>query len=215
MKRMLIFLLASLLACPLCGAMAEDAAPEAGRTSFHYYSAYDTATPELLLEKAGAYRAGDDFAAGIYTAVPDADCDGELVIAAADGSELHRYDLRGASGYSFYLAEGMRVTLPEHCALRALRYELLFQDQTATETFANARFFVMMELPGFVYNVTALPGEEAYCVLSPIAAELGQETPSRVEVPAGETVRLVLQEQYDVFVEFHNCVVTPAEVGVG
>ena len=109
----------------------------------------------------------------------------------------------------------MTVELPANCQMRRVRYDPVFEDQRQELTISHRRFFTWLELPTYDYLVTSIPGKEAYFIVSTIGAETGKEAPVRTEIREGETVSLELWRQDDRFVEFVNCIVWPAEVGVG
>lgn len=152
---------------------------------------------------------------GIYTIEADARCAGEARVLTCDGEALYAYALEGETLCSLYLGEGMTVELPANCRMRRVRYNPVFEDQRQKLAISHRRFFTWMELPTYDYLVTSIPGKEAYFIVSTIGAETGKETPVRTEVREDDTVSLELWRQDDRFVEFVNCIVWPAEVGVG
>ena len=209
----------TLLPCTLCFGQLEGNALEemAGTNPFVYRprSAYDTAKNRTLITQAGAYLAGRDVDPGIYTIESDARCAGEAHVLTCDGEALYAYPLEGGTPCSLYLGEGMTVELPANCQMRRVRYDPVFEDQRQELTISHRRFFTWLELPTYDYLVTSIPGKEAYFIVSTIGAETGKEAPVRTEIREGETVSLELWRQDDRFVEFVNCIVWPAEVGVG
>lgn len=207
----------TLLPCTLCFGQLEGNALEEMSNPFVYRprSAYDTAKNRTLITQAGAYLAGRDMDSGIYTIESDALCAGEARVLTCDGEALYAYPLEGETLCSLYLGEGMTVELPANCQMRRVRYNPVFEDQQQKLTISHRRFFTWMELPTYDYLVTSIPGEEAYFIVSTIGAETGKEAPVRTEIREGETVSLELWRQDDRFVEFVNCIVWPAEVGVG
>ena len=207
----------TLLPCTLCFGQLEGNALEEMSNPFVYRprSAYDTAKNRTLITQAGAYLAGRDMDSGIYTIESDALCAGEARVLTCDGEALYAYPLEGETLCSLYLGEGMPVELPANCQMRRVRYNPVFEDQQQKLTISHRRFFTWMELPTYDYLVTSIPGEEAYFIVSTIGAETGKEAPVRTEIREGETVSLELWRQDDRFVEFVNCIVWPAEVGVG
>lgn len=207
----------TLLPCTLCFGQLEGNALEEMSNPFVYRprSAYDTAKNRTLITQAGAYLAGRDMDPGIYTIESDALCAGEARVLTGDGEALYAYPLEGETLCSLYLGEGMTVELPANCQMRRVRYNPVFEDQQQKLTISHRRFFTWMELPTYDYLVTGIPGEEAYFIVSTIGAETGKEAPVRTEIREGETVSLELWRQDDRFVEFVNCIVWPAEVGVG
>lgn len=207
----------TLLPCTLCFGQLEGNALEEMSNPFVYRprSAYDTAKNRTLITQAGAYLAGRDMDPGIYTIESDALCAGEARVLTGDGEALYAYPLEGETLCSLYLGEGMTVELPANCQMRRVRYNPVFEDQQQKLTISHRRFFTWMELPTYDYLVTSIPGEEAYFIVSTIGAETGKEAPVRTEIREGETVSLELWRQDDRFVEFVNCIVWPAEVGVG
>ncbi len=207
----------TLLPCTLCFGQLEGNALEEMSNPFVYRprSAYDTAKSSTLITQAGAYLAGRDMDPGIYTIESDALCAGEARVLTGGGEALYAYPLEGETLCSLYLGEGMTVELPANCQMRRVRYNPVFEDQRQKLTISHRRFFTWMELPTYDYLVTSIPGEEAYFIVSTIGAETGKEAPVRTEIREGETVSLELWRQDDRFVEFVNCIVWPAEVGVG
>lgn len=209
----------TLLPCTLCfGQLEGNALEEMARTNPFVYrsrSAYDTAKNSTLIAQAGAYLAGRDMDPGIYTIEADARCAGEARVLTCDGEALYAYALEGETLCSLYLGEGMTVELPASCRMRRVRYNPVFEDQRQKLTISHRRFFTWMELPTYDYLITNIPGEEAYFIVSTIGAETGKETPVRTEVREDDPVSLELWRQDDRFVEFVNCIVWPAEVGVG
>ena len=207
----------TLLPCTLCFGQLEGNALEEMSNPFVYRprSAYDTAKNRTLITQAGAYLAGRDMDSGIYTIESDALCAGEARVLTGDGEALYAYPLEGETLCSLYLGGGMTVELPANCQMRRVRYNPVFEDQQQKLTISHRRFFTWMELPTYDYLVTSIPGEEAYFIVSTIGAETGKEAPVRTEIREGETVSLELWRQDDRFVEFVNCIVWPAEVGVG
>ncbi len=190
----------TLLPCTLCFGQLEGNALEEMSNPFVYRprSAYDTAKNSTLITQAGAYLAA-----------------GEARVLTGGGEALYAYPLEGETLCSLYLGEGMTVELPANCQMRRVRYNPVFEDQRQKLTISHRRFFTWMELPTYDYLVTSIPGEEAYFIVSTIGAETGKEAPVRTEIREGETVSLELWRQDDRFVEFVNCIVWPAEVGVG
>ena len=207
----------TLLPCTLCFGQLEGNALEEMSNPFVYRprSAYDTAKNRTLITQAGAYLAGRDMDPGIYTIESDSLCAGEARVLTGGGEALYAYPLEGGTLCSLYLGEGMTVELPENCQMRRVRYNPVFEDQQQKLTISHRRFFTWMELPTYDYLVTSIPGEEAYFIVSTIGAETGKEAPVRTEIREGETVSLELWRQDDRFVEFVNCIVWPAKVGVG
>ena len=207
----------TLLPCTLCFGQLEGNALEEMSNPFVYRprSAYDTAKSSTLITQAGAYLAGRDMDPGIYTIESDSLCAGEARVLTGSGEALYAYPLEGETLCSLYLGEGMTVELPANCQMRRVRYNPVFEDQQQKLTISHRRFFTWMELPTYDYLVTGIPGEEAYFIVSTIGAETGKEAPVRTEIREGETVSLELWRQDDRFVEFVNCIVWPAEVGVG
>ena len=209
----------TLLPCTLCfGQLEGNALEEMARTNPFVYrprSAYDTAKNSTLITQAGAYLTGRDMDPGIYTIESDARCAGEARVLTCDGEALYAYPLEGETLCSLYLGEGMTVELPANCQMRRVRYNSVFEDQRQKLTISHRRFFTWLELPTCDYLVTSIPGEEAYFIVSTIGAETGEEAPVRTEIREGDTVSLKLWRQDDRFVEFVNCIVWPAEVGVG
>ena len=207
----------TLLPCTLCFGQLEGNALEEMSNPFVYRprSAYDTAKSSTLITQAGAYLAGRDMDPGIYTIESDSLCAGEARVLTGGGEALYAYPLEGETLCSLYLGEGMTVELPANCQMRRVRYNPVFEDQQQKLTISHRRFFTWMELPTYDYLVTSIPGEEAYFIVSTIGAETGKEAPVRTEIREGETVSLELWRQDDRFVEFVNCIVWPAEVGVG
>lgn len=207
----------TLLPCTLCFGQLEGNALEEMSNPFVYRprSAYDTAKNRTLITQAGAYLAGRDMDPGIYTIESDALCAGKARVLTGNGEALYAYPLEGETLCSLYLGGGMTVELPANCQMRRVRYNPVFEDQQQKLTISHRRFFTWMELPTYDYLVTSIPGEEAYFIVSTIGAETGKEAPVRTEIREGETVSLELWRQDDRFVEFVNCIVWPAEVGVG
>ena len=200
----------TLLPCTLCfGQLEGNALEEMARTNPFVYrprSAYDTAKNSTLITQAGAYLTGRDMDPGIYTIESDARCAGEARVLTCDGEALYAYPLEGETLCSLYLG---------NCQMRRVRYNSVFEDQRQKLTISHRRFFTWLELPTYDYLVTSIPGKEAYFIVSTIGAETGKEAPVRTEIREGETVSLELWRQDDRFVEFVNCIVWPAEVGVG
>ena len=207
----------TLLPCTLCFGQLEGNALEEMSNPFVYRprSAYDTAKSSTLITQAGAYLAGRDMDPGIYTIESDSLCAGEARVLTGGGEALYAYPLEGETLCSLYLGEVMTVELPANCQMRRVRYNPVFEDQRQKLTISHRRFFTWLELPTYDYLVTSIPGKEAYFVVSTIGAETGKEAPVRTEIREGETVPLELWRQDDRFVEFVNCIVWPAEVGVG
>lgn len=207
----------SLKRCPKCFSDGEQMAPlvtPENPYSMHFRSEYDTAD-DVMINTAGTYRAGESLKAGIYTAQADGQCQGDVSIETPDKKALYRYPLQGEASYTFYLGEGMYVGLPEHCRLLKLAFDPQFQNDQEKVSIRQSRYMTMVGIPGRNYVVTNLQGENGYFVVSSMEAEQGKEQPVRVDVSNGTTVQLNLRDQYDVFVEFVNCVVWPSEESEG
>ncbi len=205
---------AQLAKCKICfkDSLASDIPSDT--TKFYYRSVYDTA--EISAQySAGSYHAGISIMPGIYTAKSDPKCTGTLIILNQDMQQLATYKLEGKSSVTFYLGNGMSVAVPENCVLHKVEYNPGFQKAYQRTTIGYGRFITMLEMPGAKYCVESVPGESGYYVISTIQSEIGNEPRTVIEIPLGETVELNLQEAYDVFVEFVNCVVWPSEQGVG
>ena len=207
----------SLKRCPVCFPDKSNSpvvTPE-NRYVAHLRSAYDTAQDGVMISTAGTYRAGEELKAGIYTVEADVQCSGTLSIETAGKRPLYSYPLQGKTSYTFYLGENMYVSLPEYCNLHKMARNLKFQDPNEKVSIRQHRYMTMEEIPGCNYFVTNLQGGKGYFIVSSIQAETGEEEPVRVDVANGDIVQLDLMEQYDVFVEFVNCVVWPSEAGEG
>ncbi len=199
--------------CNICYQSASLPSWGEGRYRFHYQSPYDTADDVQL--PAGTYRAGEGLLPGLYTALPDADCDGALTIGRTDGATLYSYSLKDAGPYTFYLGEDMFLSIPEHCTVRKLQFNMLFQTAQQKTEIERARFITMLEVPGREYRVTNIPGTQASCTISSIVAEMGLEQPQYHAIADGETLSINLQDRYDTFVEFVNCIVWFEDEGNG
>ncbi len=196
--------------CNRCFGERKSADIPDGTTSFRYRSEYDTA-PEDALFTAGSYRAGESIVPGIYTAMADEECAGELRILDSDSQPVQTFSLMGATSLSFCLGEGMRVDIPENCTVRKIAYAVRFQTVGERIDIPHARYMVLVEIPGRQYAVQAIEGAEGYCTVTDVKGEILQQ----VKLSAGKTAELDLGELCDVFVEFVNCAVWAAEMGEG
>lgn len=201
---------------PCSGCYGSDEKPFWGdnRYYFHYVSPYDTAD-DVPLQSTGVYQAGDTLRPGIYTAWADAACHGTLTVCRADGEPLYSYPLEGAGPYTFYLGNDMLLSVPEHCTVKKLQFNMLFQAAQQKTEIERARYITMLEVPGREYRVTNIPGKQAYCMISSIEAEIGQEPPLCQTIADGEIISINLQDRYDTFVEFVNCIVWFEDGGNG
>lgn len=180
-----------------------------GTMSFHYQSPYDTAENGALYA-AGLYPAGS-IPPGIYTADALDGCSGELHILGGDGQPQTVYALTGETSLSFYLGDGMGVEISEGCTVRKLAYAARLQTVDEQLTIPHARYMAMTEIPGRQYAVKAIEGTEGDCVVTDITGEVLQ----RLKLSGEEIAELDLENLYDVFVEFVNCVVWATEAGEG
>ena len=219
----------ALSACPFC--VAEPVQPGA----MAWISSFDTAL-DVRIDAPGTYladsaRADAPLTAGLYTVTTDSQCDGLLTTALGDGTAVHAFTLHGEASYSFYLADGMLVTLPEHAVLTPIAKTDSFPERPERETIRQARRMPFYEMQRYVYAASAIDGQEACIVISSLDAEMGLEAPTVIPIPAGETVIFdtdmngvndPMPQKYFAdpaneayFIEFINCVVWPVDMGNG
>lgn len=217
----------SYTACPFCVTPpAEGVRPHISP----WIAGFDTAS-DIRMNAAGLYRTGTDLTAGIYTAVTDDQCDGLLITALNDGTVIHEFPIHGEASYSFYLKDGMSVTLPEHAVLTPIVKRNEFSPEPETETIRQGRRMLIYEMQPFVYAAKAIEGEEGCIILCSLDAEFGSSDPVIIPLPAGATVTFdtVMNGindpmpiryfddpyNYAYFIEFINCVVWPEDMNNG
>lgn len=207
-------------ACPFCGTLpAED-------FSDPWISQFDTAS-SVELTGPGVYQAGTDMKWGLYTVRTNSQTSGNVVTAMIDGTVINTFGLHEEARYSFYLWDGMSVTLPEHAILTPIVKRDPDQQAPAQESIRLARRMLYYEVPDGVYTAQAIDGQEGFLIFSPIMADAGQGEPTVFSLAAGDTIVFdtCLDGNNDpmpvkyfaspsgraYFVEFINCVVRPVE----
>ncbi|MEG0125426.1 MAG: hypothetical protein RR816_05025 [Clostridia bacterium] len=180
----------------------------------YYQSPYDTAD-DVFINAEGNARVGGSLKPGIYTAWSDTNCSGSLLITDALGQAIHTYTMQGAASYTFYLGEGMAVSLPAYCSLRKLQRNVGFQQANQKNTIVQSRYITMLEIPGREYFVTNIDGEKGFCRISSIESEISGEPVKQFSVSEGEVISINLQGNYDTFVEFVHCIVWFEDAGNG
>lgn len=180
----------------------------------YYKSPYDTAE-DIFINAEGTYRVGDTLMPGIYTAWADVNCNGVLLITDALGQVIHTYTIQGAASYTFYLDEGMEVSLPVNISLRKLQRNVGFQQANQRYTIIQSRYITMLEIPGREYYVTNINGKKGFCEISSIESEISCEPAKQFSISDGEVISINLQGNYDAFVEFVNCIVWFEDAGNG
>ena len=209
---------ADLAPCPVCGAL-----PSGGQAPLEpWLDSLDTAQ-DVRIETPGAYQ----LAAGLYTVVTDAQCDGLLSTSLSDGTTVHAFAIRGEASYSFYLGDGMSVTLPEHAVLTPIVKRADVSGPPEQETIRQGRRMLLFEMQPLVYAASPIDGEEGCVIFTPLSAEEGVGSPTVISLPAGAVVTfdtcidgiddpMPLKYFADpahrtYFVEFVNCVVRPID----
>ena len=189
--------------------------PPEGRMYFRHNSSYDTVPEDYCLANAGEYTVGTDIPCGVYTIRND-DCkDATVLIYSPNGELLRLQNLSQSDSASFYLAQNMRLCLPEGCSMGKVIRTARFQNTCDVMEIDSARYFVMVECPGRLYCVQSKAGMEGSVALYTIEAELGLTQPDRIELSENEPILLDLSGFYDTFVELSNCIIWPAETGEG
>lgn len=213
--------------CPFC------AAPPTEGERAHispWISRFDTAS-DIRMDTPGTYRTNDDLSTGLYTVVTDAQCDGLLITAMGDSTIVHEFPIRGEASYSFYLKDGMSVTLPEHAVLTPIVKRSEFPTEPETETIRQGRRMLLYEMQPFVYAAKAIDGEEGRITLCSLDAEGGTSDPIVLPLPAGATITFDTEMDgindpmpiryfddpynYAYFIEFINCIVWPVDMNNG
>lgn len=190
--------------------------PTAGQSYFrHRDEWYDTAPEGFLLAQAGEYVAGKDFPAGVYTIHGDGFTKGEIQILLQSGNTLHQLLVSGRESASFYLAENMRLLLPQGLTLQNMKHEARFQSVMEVADITSARYFMLLECPGRKYCVQSKPGMAGSVVVYDMDAELGLSEPLRYPLTETEPMIIDLSGLYNHFVELHNCLIWFTEEGVG
>ena len=184
--------------------MPAPALAEAGGMSWWYESPYDTAPEGVCVDVSGCYKGGAELSPGLYTA--EAAGEGTLTLYMGD-EPLESYALEAGAHYTVYLAEGMALQLPDKCVLRSFQRDMRFQEQGRAVEIHQARYFTMLEMPGTLYDVTALPGGDAYVMVT----LLDEGKTMYLPLKPGEPQRLNLQGVYDALVELVNCSVRPEQ----
>ena len=205
---------AALTQCTKCYGISQLSAENEDRYHAYYKSPYDTAN-DTFIQIEGRYSVGDSLKPGIYTAWSADNCDGDLLIFDSTGQIIHTYPIQGEASYTFYLGEGMEVSIPANCSLRNLQRNVGFQQVNHKTTIAQSRYITMLEIPGRVYCLTNIKGKEGFCKISSIESEIGGKPAKQISVSDDEIVTISLQGYYDTFVEFVNCVVWFEEDGNG
>lgn len=192
-----------------------------------WISRFDTAK-DVYLTDPGVYVAGIDIAPGLYTVRTTDQTQHNVVTALIDGTVVNTFGLHEEASYSFYLWDGMSVTLPEHAVLTPIVKRSESQAVPEQETIRLARRMLYYEVPTGVYAAEAIDGQEGFIIFSPIMADAAQDEPTVFSLAGGETIVFdtcldgtndPMPIQYFAspsgkayFVEFINCVVRPVDV---
>ena len=185
---------------------------------------FDTAE-NIYLPGPGVYVANVDIAQGLYTVRMTAGITDSVVTAFDYGEIAHTFVPAEGASYSFYLHDGMILTLPEHAILTPIAKVDKTQPAPAEETILHGRRMLYFEMPDGVYTARAIDGEEGCVILSSIRVDEGLADPIVIPLAPGETVTFdtVMDGVNDpmprkyfadpnnkaFFVEFVNCVVSP------
>lgn len=212
-----------LTACPFCVTLPVEA-DEA--LSDPWIAQYDTAE-NIYLPGPGVYVANVDIAPGLYTVRMTAGVTGNVVTALDNGEVVNTFAPDEGATYSFYLYDGMILTLPEHAILTPIAKPDETRQPLAEETIRHGRRMLYYEVPDGVYAAQAIDGQEGYIIFAPVQADAGLDEPTRFTLSAGDTVIFdtcmdgvndPMPQKYFAdpnskayFVEFVNCVVRPAE----
>ena len=189
--------------------------PEESTMEFHYESNYATAPEGFQLAGAGEYTAGVDFPAGIYTVHGDGLSPGDIHIHTWDGHLLRTFAVSGRETASFYLADGMKLSLADGLSMQSMTFTARFQSVMEVTDITSARYFMLLECPGREYCVQSKPGEAGSLVLYTMDAEMGKAEPQYFSLPEDEPIIIDLSGMYNHFVELHNCLIWYTEEGVG
>lgn len=209
----------SLSRCVHCFEKAEPTGqPTAGQSYFRHrddWCNYDTAPEGFLLAQAGEYIAGKELPAGVYTIHGDGFTEGEIQIFSQSGDILHRFLVSGKESASFYLAENMRLLLPQGLTLQNITHVARFQSALEVADITSARYFMLLECPDRQYCVQSKPGMEGSVIVYSMDAEMGLSEPLRYPLTENEPITIDLSGLYNHFVELHNCLIWFTEEGVG
>lgn len=213
--------------CPFC--VTPPAVGERPQIS-PWITRFDTASG-IRIDQPGVYRTGGDLTPGLYTVTTDDQCDGLLITALNGGETVHEFSIRGEASYSFYLWDGMSVTLPGHAVLTPIVKRDAASYPPQTETILQGRRMLFYEMHPYVYEARAIEGEEGAIIFSRITEEGEQGHPTVIPLPAGAAVTFdtyldgfndpmplryfAAPGNLAYFVEFVNCVVTPVDPGNG
>lgn len=187
---------------------------------------FDTAT-SIELTGPGVYVANVDIAQGLYTVRMTAETADSVVTAFDYGDVANTFVPDEGASYSFYLHDGMILTLPEHAILTPIAKVDETQAPPAEETIRHGRRMLYYEVPDGVYVAEAIDGQEGCIIFSSIRVDSGLDDPLVISLAPGETVTFdtvmdgfndPMPKKYfsdpnskAFFVEFVNCVVRPVE----
>ena len=159
---------AGLTACPVCGNLPAEA------FSDPWISRFDTAS-NVELTGPGVYQAGVDIKPGLYTVRTTEQTQHNVVTALIDGTVVNTFGLHEEASYSFFLWDGMTVSLPDHAVLTPIVKRSPGQQPSAQETIRLARRMLYYEVPEGVYTARAIDGQEGFLIFSPLFADAGQD----------------------------------------
>lgn len=211
--------------CPFCVRVSAQQEPDPS-FSDPWISRLDTAE-NIYLADPGVYTANVDIAQGLYTVRTTSRASGNITTSFSDGSVVNTFVPEEGASYSFYLHDGMSVTLPEHAILTPIVKRDPDQRSLVQETIRHARRMLYYEVPDGVYTAQAIDGQEGSIIFSPVMADAGLDDPTVFALAAGETIvfdtcldgmndpmpkrYFATPDHKAYFVEFVNCVIQPVE----
>lgn len=187
---------------------------------------FDTAK-NIYLPGPGVYTANVDIAQGLYTVQMTAGITESVVTAFDDGEVAHVFTPEEGASYSFYLHDGMILTLPEHAILTPIAKLDETQTPPAEETIRHGRRMLYYEFRDGVYVAEAIDGLEGTVIFASIRMDAGLSDPIAFSLAPGDSITFdtvmdgvndPMSQKYFAdpnnkafFIEFINCVVRRVE----
>lgn len=216
----------SLNPCPFCVKGPVNQEPDPAFPD-PWISRLDTAE-NIYLAEPGVYVANVDIAQGLYTVRMTDRTAGNVTTSFSDGTIANVFVPADGATYSFYLHDGMILTLPEYAILTPIVKRDPAQ-QPQRETIRHGRRMLYYEVPDGVYEARAIDGQEGALIFSPVMTDAGLDNPTVFTLAPGETIvfdtcmdgindpmpirYFATPDHKAFFVEFVNCVIQPIESG--